>query len=55
MTTCAIIWYRRDLRLADLPVILAAADSADTALVMTLVEIPQLCSPKFPSLGRSVA
>ena len=24
-------------------------------LLMTLAEIPQLCSPKFPSLGRSVA
>lgn len=23
--------------------------------LMTLAEIPQLCSPKFPSLGRSVA
>lgn len=29
--------------------------SPDCATLMTLAEIPQLCSPKFPSLGRSVA
>lgn len=38
MPAPAIVWFRRDLRLADLPMLLAAADTADSALAVFMLD-----------------
>lgn len=38
MAAPALIWFRRDLRLSDLPSLLAAADRADTALAVFVLD-----------------
>lgn len=44
MTRPALIWFRRDLRLADLPPLLAAADRTDDALAVFVLD-EALCRP----------
>ncbi|WP_347957602.1 cryptochrome/photolyase family protein [Gordonia aichiensis] len=38
MSAPAIVWFRRDLRLSDLPTLLAAADHTDTALAVFVLD-----------------
>ncbi|MGB3301145.1 MAG: deoxyribodipyrimidine photo-lyase [Gordonia sp. (in: high G+C Gram-positive bacteria)] len=38
MSAPAILWFRRDLRLADLPALLTAADSAESALAVFVLD-----------------
>lgn len=38
MSAPAIVWFRRDLRLSDLPTLLAAADTADSALAVFVLD-----------------
>lgn len=38
MSRPAIVWFRRDLRLTDLPTLLAAADSADDAIAVFVLD-----------------
>ncbi len=35
---CAVLWFRRDLRLADHPALLAAADRAETVLALYVLD-----------------
>jgi len=37
-STTAVVWFRRDLRLSDLPTLLAAADCADQALALFVLD-----------------
>ena len=43
-STTAVVWFRRDLRLHDLPTLLAAADRAERALALFVLD-PQLLAP----------
>ena len=40
----AVVWFRRDLRVADQPTFLAAADAADRALALFVLD-PALLTP----------
>ena len=44
MAAPAVIWFRRDLRLRDLPTLLSAADTSDDALALFVVD-PALLRP----------
>ncbi len=54
MVTTSILWFRRDLRLADHPALLAAIDAADSVVPVFVLD-PDLLRPGTPRTDRLVA
>ncbi len=53
--TPAIVWFRRDLRLDDLPALAAAADAGSGSVVPLFVVDPSLLGPAGPNRRRFLA
>ena len=54
MVTTSILWFRRDLRLADHPALLAAIDAADSVVPVFVLD-PDLLRPGTPRTDRLIA
>jgi deoxyribodipyrimidine photo-lyase len=48
LMSCSLMWFRRDLRLADNPALVSAVDAADEVVPLFVVD-PQLWGPAGPS------
>ncbi len=53
--TCAVLWFRRDLRLDDLPALRAAAEAGPDGVVPLFVADPALLGPAGPNRRRFLA
>ncbi|MDT4997608.1 MAG: deoxyribodipyrimidine photo-lyase, partial [Pseudonocardiales bacterium] len=48
----AVVWFRRDLRLADHPALVHALDSADEVLPLVVLDPVLLADPHRPAAAR---
>ena len=53
--TVAVLWFRRDLRLDDLPALRAAAEAGPDGVVALFVADPALLEPAGPNRRRFLA